>query len=96
MKVYEPLTRPDEATGKFYKTYEIPDELPLNGALLNEAPPEGMKFPKWDYTISKWIEDKNSIIKQQDETIKDLSTRLGNNEVALMEALGLISNGKGE
>nr|DAD56853.1 MAG TPA: hypothetical protein [Caudoviricetes sp.] len=96
MQVYEPLTQPDEITGKFYKTYEIPDGVPLNGTLLNEAPPEDIKFPKWDYTTSKWIEDKDSIIKQQDETIKDLSFRLGNNEVALMEALGLMSSEKGE
>ena len=96
MQVYEPLAKPDETTGKFYRTYEVPDGVPLNGTLLNEAPPEDMKFPKWDYTVSKWVEDKNSIIKQQDETIKDLSVRLETNEMALMEALGLMSNSKGE
>lgn len=96
MQVYEPLTIPDETTGKFYRTYEVPDGVPLNGTLLNEAPPKDMRFPKWDYMVSKWVEDKDSIIKQQDETIKDLSVRLGNNEVALMEALGLMSSEKGE
>lgn len=96
MQVYEPLTKLDETTGKFYRVYEVPDGVPLNGTLLNEAPPKDMKFPKWDYTISKWVEDKDSIIKQQDETIKDLSARLETNEMALMEALGLISNSKGE
>ena len=96
MQVYEPLTRPDETTGKFYRAYEVPDRVPLNGTLLNEAPPEDMRFPKWDYTTSKWIEDKDSIIKKQDEMIKDLSIRLETNEMALMEALGLISSSKGE
>lgn len=96
MQVYEPLTKPDETTGKFYRTYEVPDGVPINGTLLNEAPPVDMKFPKWDYTVSKWVEDKNSIIKQQDGTIEDLSVRLETNEMALMEALGLISNSKGE
>lgn len=96
MQVYEPLTNPDEMTGKFYRTYEVPDGVPLNGTLLNEAPPEDMRFPKWDYTTSKWIEDKDSIIKKQDEMIKDLSIRLETNEVALMEAIGLISSSKGE
>lgn len=96
MQVYEPLTKPDETTGKFYRTYEVPDGVPLNGTLLNEAPPEDMKFPKWDYTVSKWVEDKNSIIKQQNEAIKDLSVRLETNEMALMESLGLMSNSKGE
>lgn len=96
MQVYEPLTKLDEITGKFYRVYEVPDGVPLNGTLLNEAPPKDMRFPKWDYMVSKWVEDKDSIIKQQDETIKDLSVRLETNEMALMEALELISNSKGE
>lgn len=92
MKVYEPLNKPDETTGKFYKEFDIPENIPLNGTLLKDAPPENMDFPKWNYMTSLWEEDKDSIISKQTQTIKDLAERLDTSEKALMESVGLISS----
>lgn len=91
MKVYEPLNKPDETTGKFYREFDIPDDVPLNGTLLKESSPKSMMFPKWNYMTSAWEEDESSVILNQTKTIKELTERLDTSEKALMEAVELVS-----
>lgn len=92
MKVYQPLNNPDEKTGKFYKEYEFPDGVSLNTTLLDKEPPKDMLYPKWDYSLSQWIEDKDSALTAQKTETKDISQRLEDAENAIMELMMMITS----
>lgn len=61
MKFYRILTSKN-AAGKWYETFEVPDNMPPLDGYTTVAPPENLRYPKWDYSLGEWSEDKDQLI----------------------------------
>lgn len=90
MKVYQPLEYKDEVTGKFYKEFDIPDGMPIEQTLVLIAPPENLKYPRYNSKTGLWVEDKDSIIEEQKKTINELLIRTDVNEQSILELISMV------
>lgn len=90
MKVYQPLEYKDEVTGKFYKEFDIPDGMPIEQTLVLIAPPENLKYPRYNSKTGLWVEDKDSIIEEQKKTINELLIRTDVNEQSILELISIV------
>lgn len=70
--VYLPQETKDKDTGLFYKTWQVPEGLPLGDGIVYVAPSSNLLYPKWDSTQGIWIEDKDSIIVYMKEKLDEL------------------------
>ena len=91
--IYQPLN--EKVNGKFYKTYQVDDQLPLGEGLVRTPPNTNLLFPRYSYESGLWEEDKDSIIAKQKEDIKLLEQRVAVNEKSVFDLMDLIST-KGE
>lgn len=71
--VYLPQENKDGITGLFYKTWEVPEGLPLGDGIVYVAPPEDLLYPRWDNSQGIWIEDKDSIIVYMKTKLDELA-----------------------
>ena len=86
MKVYKKLYQKN-ADGKFYEEYDLPDGLDVpNGDYTTVAPPDTLKYPKWDFEFGTgWVEDKDSIIADLTAENNQLTSRVDMAEGALLD-----------
>lgn len=91
--IYQPLN--EKVDGKFYKTYQVDDQLPLGEGLVRTPPSENILFPHYNYERGLWEEDKDSIIEKQKADISTLQNRVEVNEQSVFDLMDLI-NTKGE
>ena len=91
MKVYKKLYQKNE-NGKFYEEYDLPDGLDVpNGDYTTIAPPDTLKYPKWDFGFGTgWVEDKDSIIADLQKRNEELQERQIMSEEALLEIANMI------
>lgn len=91
MKVYKKLYQKN-ADGKFYEEYALPDGLDVpNGDYTTVAPPDTLKYPKWDFDFGTgWVEDKDSIIADLQKRNEELQERQIMSEEALLEIANMI------
>lgn len=91
MKVYKKLYQKN-ADGKFYEEYDLPDGLDVpNGDYTTVAPPDTLKYPKWDFDFGTgWVEDKDSIITDLQMRNEELQERQIMSEEALLEIANMI------
>lgn len=67
--VYQPLDTKEN--GKWYRVWEVEEGTPL-GNVVYEAPSADLQFPKYDATLGKWVEDRDSIIESFKTQFDDL------------------------
>lgn len=91
--IYQPLN--EKVDGKFYKTYQVDDQLPLGEGLVRTPPSENLLFPCYSCERGIWEEDKDSIIEKQKSDIDSLQSRVEANEQSVFDLMDLI-NKKGE
>lgn len=91
MKVYKKLYKKNDS-GKFYEEYDLPDGLDVpNGDYTTMAPPDTLKYPKWDFEFGTgWVEDKDSIIADLQMRNEELQERQIMSEEALLELANMI------
>ena len=91
MKVYKKLYQKN-ADGKFYEEFDLPDGLDVpNGDYTTVAPPDTLKYPKWDFEFGTgWVEDKDSIIADLQKRNEELQERQIMSEEALLEIANMI------
>lgn len=91
MKVYKKLYQKNK-DGKFYEEYELPAGLDVpNGDYTTVAPPDTLKYPKWDFEFGTgWVEDKDSIITDLQMRNEELQERQIMSEEALLEIANMI------
>lgn len=61
MLIYQILSTKN-ADGKWYETFEVPDNMPPLDGYTTVAPPESMRFPRFVYGTG-WVEDKDQLIE---------------------------------
>lgn len=84
--IYYPLTEKDPETGLFYQVFQIPEEMAAPAGYMEIAPPEGMKYARWDFLTNKrWYSDPDSIIADLTAENAALKERLELSEAALIE-----------
>lgn len=88
--IYQPLN--EKIDGKFYKIYQVDDQLPLGGGLVRTPPSENILFPRYSYERGLWEEDKDSIIEKQKADINALQSRVEVNEKSVFDLMDLISS----
>ena len=89
--IYYPLTEKDPETGLFYQVFQIPDEMAAPAGYMEIAPPEGMKYARWDFLTNKrWYSDPDSIIADLTAENKELLERIDMNESALLDLADMV------
>ena len=69
-KVYEKL---DVLTdGKYYKEWEVPENMQLGYEFTTVAPPVEMIAPKWDNMNNSWEESQDSLVICLQHQLADL------------------------
>ena len=69
-KVYEKL---DVLTdGKYYKEWEVPENMPLGYEFTTIAPPVEMITPKWDNMKNQWEESSDSLVVHLQHQLAEL------------------------
>lgn len=58
--------------GKFYRTFEVPEGLPLGQGVLLSGPTDDLIYPKYNLQKGIWEEDTNSIITYLKQRIDEL------------------------
>lgn len=94
VKVYEPF--PEKKDGKWYKEWDVPDGLPLQGNFIQFGPGPELKFPKFDFTNNRWIEDEaavNELLLKENEALK---ARVAQSEGAIMDLAAMVLSKKEE
>ena len=91
MKVYKKLYQKNEE-GLFYEVFELPEGMDVpNGDYTTLAPPDSLKYPKWDFDYGTgWVEDKDSIIADLQKRNEELQERQIMSEEALLEIANMI------
>lgn len=87
--IYQPLN--EKVDGKFYKIYQVDDQLPLGDGLVHTPPSENILFPRYSYERGIWEEDKDGIIEKQKEDINALQSRVEVNEKSVFDLMDLIN-----
>lgn len=87
--IYQPLN--EKIDGKFYKVYQVDDQLPLGEGIVRTPPDATLLFPKYNYERGVWVEDKDSIIEKQKDDILALQSRVEINEQSVFDLMDLIS-----
>ena len=64
MKVYQPLTSKDLATGLYYVEWELPDGFPYPYGYATEPPSTDLLFPVYDMNTMTWSENEANLIKE--------------------------------
>lgn len=86
--VYIPLTKFTD--GKWYQTFEIPENMPLSPDWVIAPPPEEYKYPKFDYIDMQWHEDKDRVITELTTENAELRQRLEMTEGAVIELARMV------
>lgn len=60
MLIYQILSTKN-AAGKWYETFNVPDNFPPTEGYTTVAPPDNLRYPRWQYGTG-WVEDKDSLI----------------------------------
>lgn len=91
MKVYKKLYQKNEA-GLFYEVFELPEGLDVpNGDYTTVAPPDSLKYPKWDFEFGTgWVDDKDSVIADLTTENAVLVSRVDMAEGALLDLADMI------
>lgn len=91
MKVYKKLYQKNEE-GLFYEVFELPGGMDVpNGDYTTLAPPDSLKYPKWDFDFGTgWVEDKDSIIADLTAENAQLTSRVDMAEGALLDLADMI------
>lgn len=87
--IYQPLN--EKVDGKFYKVYQVDEQIPLGDGLVRTPPSEKILFPRYSYERGIWEEDKDSIIEKQKEDINALQSRVEVNEKSVFDLMDLIN-----
>lgn len=77
MKIYKILDIKNN-NGKWLEEYEVPEGFPVESGWTTAAPSPLLRFPKWEYSSSTWVEDKDAVIASLTEDNKKLSADLKN------------------
>lgn len=83
MIIYIPKT--EFENGKWYDTFEVPDDMPLSSDWVITPPPENYKYPKFDYITMTWQEDKDRVLVELTKENTELKSRLDMTEGAVLD-----------
>ncbi|WP_270598730.1 hypothetical protein [Enterococcus asini] len=85
MKLVYKILETKNESGQWYEAYEVADDFPAIYGWTTVAPPESMRYPKWDVGLNQWIEDKDSIIEALKTENIELASRVDMTEGALLD-----------
>lgn len=89
--VYKILTVKNEK-GNWYEKYEIPIGIPVPPDCVVTPIPESLKNPKYDFAKDEWVEDQEALIESLKKENKELKQKVELNELALMDAINMLSS----
>ena len=77
-------------SGQWFEAYEVADDFPATYGFTTIAPPESMRYPKWEPGLNQWVEDKDSIIDYLTAENAELMSRVDMTEGALLDLADMI------
>lgn len=89
--VYKILSEKNEK-GNWYEKYDIPTGIPVPPDCVLTPIPENIKNPKYDFVKDEWVEDQEALIKNLKEENQSLREKIELNEMALVDAINMLSN----
>lgn len=89
--VYKILSIKNEK-GNWYEVYEIPNGIPVPPDCVVTPIPESLKNPKYDFVKDEWVEDTEALIESLKKENKELKQKVELNELALMDAINMLSS----
>lgn len=89
--VYKILSIKNEK-GNWYEKYEIPIGIPVPPDCVVTPIPESLKNPKYDFAKDEWVEDTEALIESLKKENKELKQKVELNELALMDAINMLSS----
>lgn len=89
--VYKILSIKNEK-GNWYEKYEIPIGIPVPPDCVVTPIPESLKNPKYDFAKDEWVEDQEALIESLKKENKELKQKVELNELALMDAINMLSS----
>ena len=87
--IYKILDDKNES-GQWFEAYEVADDFPATYGFTTVAPPESMRYPKWEPGLNQWVEDKDSIIDALKTENAELTSRVDMTEGALLDLADMI------
>ncbi|MDT2756981.1 hypothetical protein P7G51_06265 [Enterococcus asini] len=87
--IYKILDDKNES-GQWFEAYEVADDFPATYGFTTIAPPESMRYPKWEPGLNQWVEDKDSIIDYLTAENAELTSRVDMTEGALLDLADMI------
>ena len=89
--VYKILSEKNEK-GYWYEKYEIPNGIPVPPDCVLTPIPENIENPKYNFAKNEWVEDQEALIKKLKEENKSLREKVELNEMALVDAINMLSS----
>ena len=75
MIIYRVYTQ--KTDGAWFKEFEVPDDFEFTPGSYTSVPlPKDMRFPRFDWGLNAWVEDKDDIIMSLKEENNKLSSDL--------------------
>lgn len=90
MKVIYKILDDKNESGQWFEAYEVADDFPATYGFTTVAPPESMRYPKWEPGLNQWVEDKDALIEELIRENKELQDRQIMSEEALLELANMI------
>lgn len=88
--IYQLFHNPDEK-GNWYQEVVVSDNFPMDTYGFTDKPiPEGLYFPKWNWSEGKWEEDFDRL---KLDYINKLNESQANSEAAILELTDLLLSG---
>lgn len=78
--------------GKWYEEYEIPVGIPVPPDCVTTSIPKELLSPKYDFVTGAWVEDQEALISNLQRENKELKQKVEFNELALMDAINMLSS----
>lgn len=88
-KIYKILDDKNESS-QWFEAYEVAEDFPAVYGWTTIAPPESMRYPKWEPGLNQWIEDKDSIIEALKTENAELVSRVEVSEGAILDLADMI------
>lgn len=76
--------------GKWFETFEVPDNLPLPDGYTTVSPPDNLRYPRWEYGTG-WVEDKDQLIAALSADVAALQSSDTSNQNAVMDLMEMVS-----
>lgn len=90
MKIIYKILDDKNESGQWFEAYEVAEDFPAVYGWTTIAPPESMRYPKWEPGLNQWIEDKDSIIDYLTAENAELTSRVDMTEGALLDLADMI------